>query len=54
LDLRGRRLRRSVVLVSADGDGPPGFARLDADPIPVDEAGAAVLALLEPAAAADL
>jgi CheY-like chemotaxis protein len=54
LDLRGRRLRRSVVVVSADGDGAPGFARLDADPIPVGEAGAAVLALLEPAAAADL
>jgi signal transduction histidine kinase/DNA-binding response OmpR family regulator/HAMP domain-containing protein len=54
LELRGRRLRRSVVVVAADGDGPPGFARLDADPIPVDEAGAAVLALLEPAAAADL
>jgi hypothetical protein len=54
LELRGRRLRRSVVVVSTDGDGPPGYARLDADPIPVDEAGAAVLALLEPAAAADL
>jgi CheY-like chemotaxis protein len=54
LELRGRRLRRSVVVVSADGDGPPGYARLDADPIPVEEAGAAVLALLEPAAAADL
>jgi signal transduction histidine kinase/DNA-binding response OmpR family regulator len=54
LDLRGRRLRRSVVLVSADGDGVPGLARLDAEPIPVEEAGAAVLALLEPTAAADL
>jgi signal transduction histidine kinase/DNA-binding response OmpR family regulator len=54
LDLRGRRLRRSVVVVSADGDGAPGYARLDADPIPVADAGAAVLALLEPAAAADL
>ncbi|HWH93504.1 MAG TPA: ATP-binding protein [Baekduia sp.] len=54
LDLRGRRLRRSVVVVSADGDGVPGFARLDAEPIPVEEAGAAVLALLEPAPAADL
>jgi signal transduction histidine kinase/DNA-binding response OmpR family regulator len=54
LDLRGRRLRRSVVVVSADGDGAPGFARLDAEPISVGEAGAAVLALLEPAAAADL
>jgi CheY-like chemotaxis protein/anti-sigma regulatory factor (Ser/Thr protein kinase) len=54
LDLRGRRLRRSVVVVSADGDSAPGFARLDAEPISVGEAGAAVLALLEPAAAADL
>jgi signal transduction histidine kinase/DNA-binding NarL/FixJ family response regulator len=54
LDLRGRRLRRSVVVVSADGDGAPGFARLDAEPISIGEAGAAVLALLEPAAAADL
>lgn len=54
LDLRGRRLRRSVVVVSADGDGVPGLARMDAEPIPVEEAGAAVLALLEPTAAADL
>jgi signal transduction histidine kinase/DNA-binding response OmpR family regulator len=54
LDLRGRRLRRSVVVVSADGDHAPGFARLDAEPISVGEAGAAILALLEPAAAADL
>ncbi|MEA2228226.1 MAG: hypothetical protein QOF04_1856, partial [Solirubrobacteraceae bacterium] len=54
LDLRGRRLRRSIVVVSADGDSAPGFARLDAEPISVGEAGAAVLALLEPAAAADL
>jgi signal transduction histidine kinase/DNA-binding response OmpR family regulator len=54
LDLRGRRLRRSVVVVSADGEGAPGFARLDAEPLSVGEAGAAVLALLEPAAAADL
>ncbi|HEU4975755.1 MAG TPA: response regulator, partial [Baekduia sp.] len=54
LDLRGRRLRRSVVVVSVDGEGPPGLARLDAEPIPVADAGAAVLALLEPAPAADL
>jgi signal transduction histidine kinase/DNA-binding response OmpR family regulator len=54
LDLRGRRLRRSVVVVAAGDDGVPGIARLDADPIPVDEAGAAVLALLQPIAAADL
>jgi len=54
LDLRGRRLRRSVVVVNTGDDGVTGLARLDADPIPVDEAGAAVLALLEPATAADL
>jgi signal transduction histidine kinase/DNA-binding response OmpR family regulator len=54
LDLRGRRLRRSVVVVSADGDGVPGLARLDAEPIAIGDAGTAVLALLEPTAAADL
>jgi signal transduction histidine kinase/DNA-binding response OmpR family regulator len=54
LDLRGRRLRRSVVVISADGEGVPGLARLDAEPIPIEEAGTAVLALLEPTAAADL
>ena len=54
LDLRGRRLRRSVVVVSADGDGVPGLARLDAEPIAIADAGTAVLALLEPTAAADL
>jgi len=54
LDLRGRRLRRSVVVVSADEHGVPGLARLDAEPIPIAEAGTAVLALLEPTAAADL
>ena len=50
----GAACAASVVVVSADGDGAPGFARLDAEPISVGEAGAAVLALLEPAAAADL
>jgi hypothetical protein len=54
LDLRGRRLRRSIVVVSADDDGVPGLARLDAEPIPITEAGTAVLALLEPAPTADL
>lgn len=54
LDLRGRRLRRSVVIVSVDGDGPPGLARLDAEPVPITDAGAAVLALLDPAPTADL
>jgi hypothetical protein len=43
-----------VVLVSADGESVDGMAMLDAEPIPVDQAGAAVLALLQPAAAADL
>jgi signal transduction histidine kinase/DNA-binding response OmpR family regulator/HAMP domain-containing protein len=54
LDLRGRRLRRSVVVVSADDGGVPGLARLDAEPIAIADAGTAVLALLEPTAAADL
>jgi len=45
LDLRGRRLRRSVV-VFAGGD-EPGFARLDAEPVPIEEAGATVLGLLQ-------
>ncbi len=45
LDLRGRRLRRSVVVFS-DGDDP-GLARLDPQPVPVDDAGAAVLAVLQ-------
>ena len=42
-------MRRSVVVVAAEGPGAPGMAMLDADPIPVDEAGAVVLALLKPA-----
>jgi signal transduction histidine kinase/DNA-binding response OmpR family regulator len=46
LDLRGRRLRRSVLVFSA-GEGAPGLARLDAEPVELDEAGAAVLQLLE-------
>ncbi|WP_205695810.1 ATP-binding protein [Conexibacter sp. SYSU D00693] len=45
LDLRGRRLRRAVVVVSA-GDGAPGYARLDADPVPLADAGETVLGLL--------
>lgn len=44
--LRGRRLRHSVVVFSA-GDGADGLARLDADPVSIDDAGAAVVALLE-------
>jgi signal transduction histidine kinase/DNA-binding response OmpR family regulator/HAMP domain-containing protein len=46
LDLRGRRLRRSVVVFSS-GEPPEGFALLDAEPIPIEDAGATVLGLLE-------
>ena len=45
LDLRGRRLRRSVV-VFAGGD-EPGLARFDAEPVAIEEAGATVLGLLQ-------
>jgi signal transduction histidine kinase/DNA-binding response OmpR family regulator len=44
--LRGRRLRRSVVVFSA-GDHSPGIARLDAQPVPLEDAAAVVLGLLE-------
>jgi signal transduction histidine kinase/DNA-binding response OmpR family regulator/HAMP domain-containing protein len=56
LELRGRRLQRSILLVSADGDGemPAGLAHLDAEVIALQDAGAAVLALLDPSLAADL
>jgi CheY-like chemotaxis protein len=47
LDLRGRRLRRSVVVFSSGGDYP-GFARLDAEPVAIEDAGATVLGLLQP------
>jgi len=46
LDLRGRRLERSVVVFS-DGHGASGLVKLAADPVPVDAAGVAVLALLQ-------
>jgi signal transduction histidine kinase/CheY-like chemotaxis protein/HAMP domain-containing protein len=46
LDLRGRRLKRSV-LVFSSGDDAPGFARLDAEPVGLEQAGATVLALLQ-------
>jgi signal transduction histidine kinase/DNA-binding response OmpR family regulator len=50
LQLRGRRLRRSVVVFSS---GPnAGIARLDADPVPLEDAGAVVLGLLTEQAAA--
>jgi signal transduction histidine kinase/HAMP domain-containing protein/DNA-binding NarL/FixJ family response regulator len=45
LDLRGRRLERTVVLFSA-GDDAPGLAKLDSAPVPLEEATAAVLAAL--------
>ncbi len=47
LDLRGRRLRRTVILFG-DGDTPtpPGIDRLGTEVIPVDQAPAAVLAAL--------
>jgi DNA-binding response OmpR family regulator len=46
LDLRGRRLRRSV-LVFSTGEQSPGIARLDAEPVELDDAGATVLQLLQ-------
>ena len=46
LDLRGRRLRRSVVAVLGRRRRR-GLARLDAEPVPIGDAGATVLALLE-------
>jgi hypothetical protein len=46
LDLRGRRLKRSV-LVFSSGDDAPSFARLDAEPVALEQAGATVLALLQ-------
>jgi PleD family two-component response regulator len=45
LDLRGRRLRRSVILFST-GDLAPGLARLDPDPVPVEDATQAVVEAL--------
>ena len=48
LQLRGRRLERSVVLFSDGGPGgAPGMVKLEAEPVPVDAAGIAVLALLQ-------
>jgi signal transduction histidine kinase/CheY-like chemotaxis protein/HAMP domain-containing protein len=45
LDLRGRRLRRTVIVFST-GEDAPGLARLDAEPVPVEDATNAVLAAL--------
>src|SRR4051794_12447862 len=53
LELRGRRLRRSVVVVATGDDAPVGLARLDAEPVALDDAGAAVLALLSTAVVGD-
>ncbi len=50
LDLRGRRLRRSVVVFSTE-DGNDGMARLDPMPVPVEEATLAVVEALRDAAA---
>ncbi len=47
LDLRGRRLRRSVVVFAADQQEVAGYARLDAEPVALRDAGAVVLGLLE-------
>jgi signal transduction histidine kinase/ActR/RegA family two-component response regulator len=46
IDLRGRRLERSVV-VFATGDAVPGLAKLDPEPVPFDEAAREILAALE-------
>jgi signal transduction histidine kinase/DNA-binding response OmpR family regulator len=45
LDLRGRRLRRSVVVFSADGEAT-GMARLDPSPVPLEDATQAVVEAL--------
>jgi CheY-like chemotaxis protein len=52
LDLRGRRLRRSVVVFST-GDESPGMARLDPDPVPVEDATQAVVEALRTSAVAE-
>ncbi len=48
VDLRGRRLRRAVILCS-DGDGPtpPGISQLGMEVVPVERAGSALTAVLE-------
>lgn len=47
LDLRGRRLRRSVVVFTAGDVDTPGYALLDAEPVSLQDAGAVVLGLLD-------
>jgi CheY-like chemotaxis protein/anti-sigma regulatory factor (Ser/Thr protein kinase) len=49
LDLRGRRLRRSVVVFSA-GDDAPGLARLDPNPVSIEDATQAVVDALRDSA----
>jgi CheY-like chemotaxis protein len=46
IDLRGRRLARSVV-VFATGDAVPGLAKLAPEPVPIDEAARDILEALE-------
>jgi hypothetical protein len=47
LDLRGRRLRRAVILFSdADTPAPAGIENLGMDVVPVDQAAGALLAAL--------
>jgi signal transduction histidine kinase/CheY-like chemotaxis protein/HAMP domain-containing protein len=50
LDLRGRRLRRSVIVFAAEGEGG-GMVRLDPMPVPIEEATVAVVEALRGAAA---
>ena len=45
LDLRGRRLKRTIIVFTT-GEDAPGLTQLDYDPIPVEQATEAVLAAL--------
>ncbi len=48
LDLRGRRLRRAVILCTEDGaPPPPSISRLGMDVVPVERAASALTAVLE-------
>jgi signal transduction histidine kinase/DNA-binding response OmpR family regulator len=49
LDLRGRRLRRSVVVFST-GELAPGLARMDPNPVPIEDATQAVVDALRTSA----
>jgi signal transduction histidine kinase/DNA-binding response OmpR family regulator len=51
LDLRGRRLGRAVILFTAGGEDEGIIATLAAEPVPVEEAAAAVLQVLSETAA---